>query len=342
MKNNNTKETQYVDMKELGYALSTIKQDIIKTRNKILYESNKELIYLYFRIGKTISENQKYGSRFIKTLSTSLRIDFPNSTGFSTRNLARMKKFYEEYLDISNLPTPLAKLPWSFNCLLIDKISNINIRVWYAEKTLSEGWSYNILENQINLSLYDRQSHNENKLENFHSILKEEQSKIAIDMMKEPYIFEIVGITENMNELNIERTLVEKIKNVILELGKGFSFVGNQYRISTQSKDFYIDLLFYHLNLRCFVVLELKNSDFDPSYIGQLQFYITAVDETLKKEDDNQTIGLLLCKRKDKKSVEWSLKSTNAPIGVASYLIYEYLPTEEEMNCYLSDSQLIK
>ena len=144
-----------------------------------------------------------------------------------------------------------------------------------------------------------------------------------------------MGINKQSKELNIEKAMINRIKNVLLELGKGFSFVGNQYRISTENKEYYIDLLFYHLKLRCYVVVELKNVDLDPSFIGQLQFYITAIDETLKTKDDNQTIGLLLCKNKYKKSVDWSLKSSYAPIGVTSYEIKEYLPTEEELNKYL-------
>ena len=154
-------------------------------------------------------------------------------------------------------------------------------------------------------------------------------------MIKDPYIFELTGMKEKMIEKDIENALLEQIKTVLLELGKGFSFVGNQYRVSTPNTDYIIDLLFYHLELRSYVVVELKNQDFKPDFIGQLQFYVTAVDETLKKQWDNPTIGLLLCKGKDRYSVEWSLKSTTAPIGVASYEIRNYLPTEEELNEYL-------
>lgn len=341
MKNDNTTEAQHVDMKELGYALNTIKQDIINTRNKILHESNKELIYLYFRIGKAISENQKYGTFFIQKLSSSLKIDFPNAKGFSPRNLARMKSFYKAYKSFPILPSVVAKLPWSFNSLLLDKIKNYDKRMWYAEKCIENSWSKSSLNYQIEICLYERQANNNLKLNNFYKLPKA-ISDSAQNIMKDPYVFEIARLSEKANEADIEQAIVKKITSIILELGKGFTFVGNQYQISTKMKDYYIDLLFYNLNLKCFVVLELKNNDFDPSYIGQLQFYIAAVDETLKKDNDNQTIGLLLCKRKDKESVEWSLKSTNAPIGVASYLLKKYLPTEEEMNCYLNDSLLIK
>ena len=315
--------------------INEIKKDIISTRNRILLDANKELLYLYFRIGKIISENQKYGTNFINTLSTSLKLEFNDASGFSPRNLARMRKFYETYKDIGNLPMPLAKLPWSFNCLLIDKIKSLDIRIWYAEKCVENGWSHIVLDHQIDLNLYERQANNNKKLTNFKNELSEVQGELALDVIKDPYIFELAGLSEKSKEADIEKAMIERIKNVLLELGKGFSFVGNQYRISTENKDYFIDLLFYHLKLKCFVVVELKTVDFDPSFIGQLQFYVTAVDEVVKDKEDNPTIGLLLCKNKDRYSVEWALKSTNTPIGVASYEIKEYLPTEEEINKYL-------
>ena len=322
-------------IKEIPGLVQSIKMDILSTRNKVLSDANKELLFLYFRIGKTISENQKYGNSFINELSTSLKIDFPDATGFSPRNLARMSKFYETYLDISNLPTALAKLPWSFNCLLIDKVMNYEIRIWYAEQCLKNGWSFVLLSHQIESDLYERQADNTKKHTNFKESLPDVQGETAIDILKDPYIFELSGISEQARESNIEKAMLERIKIVLLELGKGFTFVSSQYRISTETKDYFIDLLFYHLELRCFIVVELKNQDFDPSFIGQLQFYVTAIDETIRKKDDNPTIGLLLCKNKDRFSVEWSTKASAVPIGVASYKISQYLPSEEEINKFL-------
>lgn len=328
-------EANAFDSKEIICLVKDIKRDILSTRNKILNDANKELILLYFRIGKIISENQKYGSNFINTLSTSLKIDFPDSTGFSPRNLNRMRKFYETYADFSILPPAVAKLPWTHNSILVDRINDPIVRNWYAEQCLKNGWNKVVLNHQISLNLYDRQADNSKKLTNFDKQLPTIQGELAADVIKDPYIFELSGLSERHQERDIEKAMLEKIKTVLLELGKGFSFVGNQYRISTEQKDYYIDLLFYHLNLRCFVVVELKNADFDPSLIGQLQFYVTAIDETVKQADDNPTIGLLLCQNKDKFSVEWSLKSTMAPIGVASYRVKEYLPSEEEINKYI-------
>lgn len=329
------KNNEILDANNMMNQIADIKKDIVLIRNRILNESNKELILLYFRIGKVISENREYGSNFITTLSTSLKIDYPDAAGFSPRNLSRMRKFYETYRDLSNLPPAVAKLPWTHNIIILERIKTQAERDWYIEKCLENGWSKDVLEFQIHSHLYQRQANNRKKQSNFPSLLTEKQSLLALNIMKDPYVFEISGLSERVFEKNIERAMIERIKNLLLELGKGFSFVGNQYRISTESKDYYIDLLFYHLTLRCFVVVELKNADFDPSYIGQLQFYITAVDEVLKRENDNPTIGLLLCKDKDRYSVEWALKSSNVPIGVASYSIGDYLPSEDEINKYL-------
>ena len=318
------------------------KQDILATRYNVMQHANSELIMLYFRLGKIVSENASYGNKFIQNFSTSLRLEFPNTDGFSERNLSRMKKFYEEYKDLSILPTALAKLPWSHNMLLLDKVKDLEIRKWYAEKCFENGWSHTVIEHQIDSGVYERQVLAE-KLTNFNEKLPLPQSELARNIMKDPYIFELEGIKDDYIEKDIENAMLEKIKNVLLELGKGFSFVGSQYKISTENQDYYIDLLFYHLELRCYIVVELKNTEFKPEFAGQLSFYVTAVDETIRKEYDNQTIGLLLCKGKDRLSVEWSLKSTNAPIGVSSYEIskmlpkevLEKLPTEEELNMYI-------
>lgn len=322
--------------KEIFLVFEQIKNDILLTRKKIFENANSELLALYFRIGKYISDNSKYGNQFIDNLAVSLKIDFSDATGFSKRNLSRMKKFYEEYKNYPILPPAVAKLPWTHNCILIDKVEQIEKRFQYAEKTLENGWSKIVLDHQIDLELYERQADNNKKLTNFSKKLPAVQGELAIDVIKDPYIFELSGLSERLTEKNLENKMIEKIKNVLLELGKGFSFVGNQYKVSTDNKDYFIDLLFYHLELRCYVVVELKNTDFEPSYMGQLQFYVSAIDETLKKDIDNNTIGLLLCKKKDKLSVEWSLKSVNVPVGLASYEIKNILPTEEELNRIVS------
>ena len=330
------KEFSATDFTEL---IQTVKQDILKTRLRVQQNANSELINLYFRIGKIISQNAKYGNKFIKEFSVSLKVDFPDAAGFSERNLSRMKKFYEEYRGLSILPPPVAKLPWTHNCILLDKINDLSVRLWYAEKCFEDSWSKVVLDHQIDLKLYERQAAAQ-KLTNFENNLPAVQSELARDIIKDPYIFELENNKEKAVEADIENAMTEKIKTVLLELGKGFSFVGSQYKISTPQNDYYIDMLFYHLELRCYVVVELKAVDFKPEFIGQLGFYVKAVDKTLRKQWDNPSIGLLLCKTKDKISVEWALETTNAPIGVSSYEVctklpqelLEKLPTEEEIN----------
>ena len=313
---------------DFKYIVENIKNDIKNTRFKILENSNLELLSLYFRLGKIIDDNSKYGNNFISELSVELKSEFPNMKGLSPRNLSRMRVFYKEYKDIKNLPVPLANLPWTHNYTLIEKVKDIDKRKWYAKKCFDNGWSQTVLIHQIDSNLYQRQNENL-KLNNFNNKMSIVESEMAKDMMKDPYIFELTNLKENAVEKDIEDALLSKIKNLLLEFGKGFSFVGSQYKISTENNDYYLDLLFYHLDLRCYVVVELKNKNFKPEYIGQLSFYITAVNRTLKKEYDNETIGLLLCKEKDKLSVEWALDSTNNPIGVSSYEIEKYIPKDK-------------
>ena len=331
-----------IDKNDFVSIVNDIKNDIKNTRFKIIENTNKELLNLYFRLGKVIDDNWKYGNSFVNQLSIELKLEFPNMKGFSTRNLRRMRIFYNEYKDIQNWPVTLANLPWTHNYTLIEKVKSKEKRVWYAEKCIENGWSQTVLIHQIDFNLYERQKKSL-KLTNFDDKMSISQSELARDIMKDPYIFDFLTLTDNYNEREIEAAMVEKIKNVLVELGKGFSFVGNQYKISTDNNDYYIDLLFYHLELRCYVVVELKNTFFKPEYIGQLNFYVTAVNKTLKKEFDNETIGLLLCKEKDKLSVEWSLEGISNPIGVSSYKIKNYipedilekLPTEDDINMHI-------
>ena len=330
-------------MNNFNETINEIKNDIKKTRFEIINNANRELLNLYIRLGKRIDENWKYGNNFINQLSLELKLEFPNAKGFSTRNLSRMRVFYQEYGSIKNLPPLVANLPWTHNYILLEKIKDKKIRMWYAEKCYKNGWSKNVLIHQIESNLYERQG-KAKKLTNFNNKMSLVQSEMAKEMMKDPYIFELSNLKENAIEREIEDAMLARIKNLLLEFGKGFSFVGSQYKISTNNEDYYIDLLFYHLDLRCYIVVELKNSKFKPEYVGQLNFYVTAVNKVLKKETDKETIGLLLCKEKDKLSVEWSLEGANNPIGVSSYEIkncipkdiLEKLPSEEEINMHIN------
>lgn len=238
--------------------INSIKQDVINTRNKIIYNANRELINMYFRVGKNISENVEYGNSFITILSKSLKLEFPDSTGFSERNLWRMKAFYEQYKDFLILPPAVAELPWTHNYMLLEKVKDRDMRLWYAEECLKNGWSKSMLMHQIELKLYERQRLS-NKFTNFNQNIKlKNDSDLANEIIKDPYIFELEGLKKNYIEKELEEQMIRKIRDVLLELGKGFCFIGNQYKISTDNHDYYIDILFYHLDLRCYIVVELK------------------------------------------------------------------------------------
>lgn len=212
------------------------------------------MISLYFRIGKIIDDNWEYGNNFVNELSIELKLEFSNMKGLSPRNLRRMRIFYNEYKDIQNWPTPLANLPWSHNYTLIEKVKDKDIRMWYAKKCLENGWTHTALIHQIDSDLYQRQKVN-TKLTNFKEKLSRTQSKLAKEIMKDPYVFELADLKDKVIEKDIEKAMVERIKNLLLEFGSGFSFVGNQYKISTDKNDYFIDLLFYHLDLRCYIVV---------------------------------------------------------------------------------------
>lgn len=320
--------------------INTIKEDIKKTQIKAAQKVNSELIMLYFRLGKIVSKNKSYGNNFTKQISIELKLTFPNMKGFSERNIRAMRLFYEEYKDDEKWQQLVAKLPWGHNLLLIEKIKDKKLRKIYANATLKNSWSRNVLSMQIEKGYHNRIGNSNN---NFNNILPKEDSDLVNNIVKDPYIFDFITLRDDYKEKELEYAMLEKIRDVLLELGKGFSFVGNHYKISTESNDYYIDLLFYHLELRCYIVVELKTGEFKPEYIGQIGFYVTAVNETLKKEYDNQTIGLLLCKEKDRLTVDWSLKSTNVPTGVSAYNIknqipddiLDKLPTEEDINLHL-------
>lgn len=326
--------------RDFKLAISEIKNDIRQTQTKVIYQTNNELILLYFRVGKILEENSRYGNGFIKNLSREIKIDLSNVQGFSERNLKRMKRFYNEYKEYGEVPQAVALLPWGHNILLFEKIKDKNIRKIYAEATISNGWSRSILEFQIETKYHIRIGNSSN---NFNTSLPPLDSDLVNNTIKDPYIFDFITLKENYREKELEKAMIMKIKDVLLELGKGFSFVGNQYKISTNGNDYYLDLLFYHLELQCYIIIELKTTEFKPEYIGQLNFYITAVNKILKKEHDNNTIGLLLCKEKDKLSVDWSLEGINNPIGISTYELDKYipkealqkLPTEEDLNLYI-------
>ena len=240
-----------------------------------------------------------------------------------------MARCAAEYPDIEFVQTVSAQIPWSHNIAILEKVKDPNQREWYIRKTGENGWSHSVLIHQIEGGLYERQVLAE-KVCNFESMLPSPQSELAVQTMKDPYIFDFIPFKEDMIERDIEEALVKDVTKLLLELGTGFAFLGHQYHLNVGGDDFYIDLLFYNLNLRAYVVVELKTGEFKPEYAGQLNFYLSAVDGMLKKELDNPTIGLLLCKSKNNLVAEYALKDMSKPMGVSEYRITNSLPKEFE------------
>lgn len=314
-----------INNKEYFETIESIKKEIKSAQYKAAVSVNRELIMLYYNIGKVINAHKTWGSKFIDNLAADIKLSFPNTTGYSARNLKYMAKFAATYPDIEFVQTVSAQITWSHNVALLDKVKDDNIRVWYMQKTIENGWSHSVLIHQIESGLYERQAIAE-KISNFENRLASPQSELAVQTMKDPYIFDFIPFKEDMVERDIEQALVKDITKLLLELGTGFAFLGNQYHLNVGGDDFYIDLPFYNLNLRCYIVIELKTGEFKPEYAGQLNFYLSAVDGMLKKDNDNSSIGLLLCKSKNALVAEYALKDMSKPIGVSEYKITNSLP----------------
>ena len=309
--------------------IEQVKQEIKAAQYKAAVHVNTELIMLYHSIGCVINAHKSWGNKFIENLAQDIKLEFPKTTGYSVRNLKYMAKFAATYPDSEFVQQVVAQIPWGHNVVLLDKVSDADERNWYIEACRKNGWSRNVLVHQIESGLYQRQALAE-KISNFENRLPSPQSELAVQTMKDPYIFDFIPFKEDMVERDIERALVQDVTKLLLELGTGFAFLGNQYHLNVGGDDFYIDLLFYNLNLRCYVVIELKTGEFKPEYAGQLNFYLSAVDGILKKETDNPSIGLLLCKSKNDLVAEYSLKDMSKPIGVSEYKITSTLPEELE------------
>ena len=304
-----------------------VKREIKTAQYQASVHVNTELILLYHSIGTVINEHKVWGNKFIENLAADIRREFPASKGYSVRNLKYMAKFAQTYPDREFVQQVVAQIPWGHNLVLLDKVSEPEERRWYLATCQKNGWSRSVLIHQIESGLYQRQVLAD-KVSNFERRLPSPQSELAVQTMKDPYIFDFIPFQEDMVERDIEQALVRDVTKLLLELGTGFAFLGNQYHLNVGGDDFYIDLLFYNLNLRCYVVIELKTGEFKPEYAGQLNFYLSAVDGILKQEQDNQSIGLLLCKSKNDLVAEYSLKDMSKPIGVSAYQITSDLPEE--------------
>ncbi len=337
--------------------LGDIKIRIRQAQIKATLSANAEMILLYWDIGRMIQDRQQregWGTGVLRRLSCDLKSELPEVKGFSERNLKRMTQFYREYPQLSPIePRPVAQLEsevtesvirpravaqtspvaslqqlamrisWAHNILLIQTVKDLQTRLWYMQQVIEQGWSRDTLGQMIKTSAHKRQGE---AITNFEKRLPSPQSELARQLLKDPYIFDFLTLEEPFHERELETGLVRHLEKVLLELGQGFAFVGRQYQLEVSDKDFYIDLLFYHLKLRCFVVIELKKGDFKPEYAGKMNFYCSVVDDQLKHETDQPTIGLILCQTKDKILAEYSLRDINKPIGVSDYELTRALP----------------
>ncbi len=315
--------------------LQSIKTRVQQAQLKAVMAVNQELILLYWHIGKGILERQEkegWGTKVIDRLSQDLHAAFPQMRGFSPRNLKYMRAFAQAYPDISFVQTVSAQITWSHNTALLDKVKDGQERTWYMQQAIEHGWSLTILEMHIETQLYHRHG---KALTNFKNTLPALDSDLAQYALKDPYVFDFITTSGENKERNLQDALIANIRRFLLELGVGFTFVGSNYHVVVGNEDFYIDLLFYHIRLRCYIVIELKAGSFKPEHAGKLNFYMTAIDKQVKEATDNRTIGILLCKTKNKATAEYALSNIQSPMGVATYQTNEALP--EDLRAKLPD-----
>lgn len=306
--------------------LNDIKKTLVSTRNKIVESANKELILMYYNIGNKILKNNIWGSSFIDNLAKDLKIEFPDIKGMSPRNLRYMQKFASEFDNDEFLQHNVAKLPWSSITTIMDQVKDKKQRKWYINESIQNGWARPVIIHQISSKLYERQAILDSKTTNFDKTLPSPNSEQVKELLKSPYIFDFITMDKDLKELDIEKELINNITKLLLELGNGFAFVGRQYHLEIDGEDYYLDLLFYNLKVRSYVVIELKTTEFKPEYIGKLNFYLNAVDKYIKSEFDNPTFGILLCKDKKKVTAELALKDISKPIGVSEYKLLSEIP----------------
>lgn len=313
-----------------GYAgwLAALKTRIHSTQQRATLAVNRELVLLYWQIGQEIltrQAGQGWGAKVIERLAQDLRAAFPEMKGFSPRNLKYMRAFAEAWPDQQFVQEVLAQLPWYHQLALLDKLPGPETRRWYVARAIEHNWSRNVLVMQIDARLLGRSG---KTVTNFEASLPKLQSDLALESLKDPYRFDFLGLSTAAQERDIENALVKHVTDFLLELGAGFAFVGRQVLLDVGGDEFFVDLLFYHLKLRCYVVIELKAGAFKPGHLGQLGFYLTAVDRQLKTAHDNPTIGLLLCKSKNKIGAEYALSDKTQPMGIAEFNLLEGLPPE--------------
>lgn len=324
--------TQDLVHKPPGYTewLAEVKARVLAAQQRAALAVNAELLQLYWRLGKDLLERQageRWGNGIVDQVSVDLRAAFPEMKGFSPSNLKYMRAFAEAWPDFLIRQQAVGELPWGHNVVLLTKLKKEAQRLAYAQSALTHGWSRNVLVHHIELRTVERQG---KAITNFEQQLPKPQSDLARESLKDPYRFDFLGIGTEASERELEAALVQHITRFLLELGAGFAFVGRQVLLNVGGDEFFLDLLFYHLKLRCYVVIEIKGGKFKPEHTGQLSFYLTAVDAQVKAPEDNLTIGLLLCKSKNKIVAEYALRDTKKPMGVAEYQLVESLPKELE------------
>lgn len=325
--------------------LHTIKARVQQAQLQAVLAVNEELILLYWYIGKRILARQQvegWGAKVIDQLATDLHRTFPQMKGFSQRNLKYMRAFAQNHPDEQFVQQVAAQIPWGHHCVLLDRVKDEYERRWYLQQIKEYGRSRSILEIQIETGLFQRKG---KALTNFKNTLPAIQSDLTHEALKDPYIFDFLTINEETKERDLQSALLSHIQQFLLELGVGFTFVGSNYHIVVGERDFYLDLLFYHIRLRCFVVIELKTTDFKPEYTGKMNFYLTAVDRQIKHETDSPTIGIILCKSKNEVMVEYALSDLHKPVGIATFqftaslpeALRAQLPTIEDLEKQLKD-----
>jgi predicted nuclease of restriction endonuclease-like (RecB) superfamily len=308
--------------------LRELKERILSVQVKAALSVNHELVLLYWYIGREIltrQQQQGWGAKVIDKLAADLRQAFPQMKGFSARNLKYVRAFAQAYPDEEFVQQLVAQIPWGHNVRILDAVKDSEERKWYVEQTIQYGWSRNILVHQIESALYHRQG---KAVTNFDRTLPKPQSELAQQLLKDPYNFDFLSLGEEAQERDLEKALIEQIRKFLLELGVGFAFMGSQYHLEVGDQDFYIDLLFYHVRLRCYVVIDLKIEEFKPEFSGKMSFYVSAVDDLLRHPDDKPTIGMILCKTKNHTIVEYALRDMNKPIGVSTYQLRDALPEQ--------------
>ncbi|MDR2118027.1 MAG: PDDEXK nuclease domain-containing protein [Tannerellaceae bacterium] len=309
--------------------VTVLKSKIYYVRNKLAFSINSQILELYWEIGREIAEKQEksgWGSGFIERIATELKHEFPEIKGFSRRNVYAILQWYRFYsAKYPFVPHGVAQIPWGHNRLIITKVKDLDEAEFYCRATALNGWDRDTLEIQIDSRYYRKTG---SATHNFMATLPEEQSKLAAQSLKDPYNFDFLGLENDALEKAIEDELTRNITKFLLELGKGFAFLGRQYKIEIGETDYFLDMLFYHLELRCYVVIELKAGKFKPEYAGKLNYYLSAVDTLLRKANDNPTIGILLCKKKNKIDVEYALRDINKPMGVSEYRLTDAIPED--------------